>query len=50
MHFVLRNTTQNFQSCIDYILWDFDFVFLYIDSLMVTSASECDRHPRVSTT
>ena len=45
MPFGLRNAVQNFQRFIDHVLRGFDFVFAYIDDLLVASRDDVEhRH------
>ena len=45
MPFGLQNVAQTFQHFIDHVLHDFDFVFAYIDNLLVASRDDVEhRH------
>lgn len=44
MSFGLRNTAQTFQHFIDHILWDFDFITVYIDDILVASSRPEEYH------
>ena len=49
MTYGLRNASQTFQRYVDRALGDLDFVFVYIDDILIASTSEEEhaRHLRI---
>lgn len=47
MYFGLRNAAQTFQRVINDILRDLDFVFAYIDDVLIASSDEAEHEKHV---